>query len=62
MITSECCGAEPVLDSDDLGICPECKEHCEYVEPEECVKCGNELDDDIILCDQCYNEYREQSF
>jgi hypothetical protein len=35
MITSECCGAEPVLDSDDLGICPECKEHCEYVKNEE---------------------------
>jgi len=35
MITSECCGAEPVLDSDDLGICPECKEHCEYIKNEE---------------------------
>ena len=32
---SECCGAEPILDSDDLGICPECKEHCEYVKNEE---------------------------
>jgi len=31
MKISECCGAEPILDSDDLGICPECKEHCEYV-------------------------------
>lgn len=28
---SECCGAAPVLQSEDVGICPECKEHCEYI-------------------------------
>jgi hypothetical protein len=25
---SECCGAGP---ENDLGICPECKEHCEFL-------------------------------
>lgn len=29
---SDCCGASAVMNSDDIGICPECKEHCEYVE------------------------------
>jgi hypothetical protein len=29
---SDCCGAAPVGVSDDIGICPECKEHCDYVE------------------------------
>ena len=29
---SECCGAAAVEQSEDLGICPECKEHCEYVD------------------------------
>lgn len=29
---SECCGAKPKGNSDDLGICPECKDHCVYVE------------------------------
>ena len=32
---SNCCGAYPVgngdCDSSDLGFCPECKEHCDYV-------------------------------
>ena len=32
---SECCGAAPVLTSEDVGICPKCKEHCQYVEDED---------------------------
>lgn len=38
---SDCCGApdEPVsLDGPswgDLGICPQCREHCDFVEEEE---------------------------
>ena len=39
-IVSDCCGAEPVGVSDDIGICPECKDHCEYIELEECDRCG----------------------
>ena len=39
MKVSNCCGAVPRsngdCDSMDLGICPECKEHCEYVEEGE---------------------------
>lgn len=35
MRVSECCQAPAVGASEDMGICPECKEHCEYVEEEE---------------------------
>ncbi len=31
---SDCCGADPVGESDDMGICPQCYEHCEYVDDE----------------------------
>ena len=31
IIVSDCCSADPVLDSEDLGLCPECKDHCEYI-------------------------------
>jgi hypothetical protein len=36
---SNCCGALPRgdgdNDSEDYGICPDCKEHCEYVKESE---------------------------
>ena len=36
---SDCCGAEAYSngdsDTEDYGICPECKEHCEYIFDEE---------------------------
>lgn len=35
-LVSDCCGAEatdPVME--DIGICPECKEHCEFINLEE---------------------------
>jgi len=32
---SDCCSAHPILDSEDLGICTDCKEHCEYITNEE---------------------------
>lgn len=31
MKISDCCGVPPIGNSDDYGICPECKEHCDYV-------------------------------
>lgn len=31
---SSCCGASPRGASEDMGMCPECKEHCEYEEVE----------------------------
>lgn len=38
---SDCCGAEPRsngdMDTKDIGICPECGDHCDYnIECEEC--------------------------
>jgi hypothetical protein len=30
MIVSDCCGAE-AGDAFDVAICPDCKEHCEWV-------------------------------
>jgi len=31
IIVSDCCGSEPIENSEDLGICPSCFEHCEYI-------------------------------
>ena len=35
---SDCCGSWPVLESEDMGICSECYEHCEYV----CAHCDDD--------------------
>lgn len=39
MKISNCCGASPKsngdCDTEDFGICPECREHCEYIEEDE---------------------------
>ena len=39
MKVSDCCGAEPLSDGDssteDYGICPDCGEHCEYIEEDD---------------------------
>ncbi len=32
MLISECCSAAPVGASEEMGICPMCKEHCEYID------------------------------
>ena len=38
---SECCGAPDGSTTEDgpswsdIGICPECKDHCEFIEPKE---------------------------
>ena len=34
MVYSECCGAE-AGEYEDAGICPDCKEHCSWVDDEE---------------------------
>ena len=34
MLYSECCGAEGG-DYEDVGICPDCKEHCDFIEDDE---------------------------
>ena len=41
MKVSECCGAYHEM-AEDYGICPDCKEHCEFVEEDE------EFEEDII--------------
>lgn len=33
MRVSECCGA--YTEYDEIGLCPECMEHCEFVDDEE---------------------------
>ena len=44
MKISDCCGAEAYSNGDssteDYGICPDCKEHCEYIK----------------VCDECCEE------
>jgi hypothetical protein len=35
MKVSECCGEPPVDISYEIGICPACREHCEYEEIDE---------------------------
>lgn len=39
MTVSNCCGAPPTSngdsDTEDIGICPECGEYCEYEEEED---------------------------
>ncbi len=32
MKVSNCCGHPPVGNSEEMGICPDCKEHCEYID------------------------------
>ena len=48
---TDCCGAEPRgngdSDSSDIGMCPECGDHCEYgVDCEDCNGTGIELEYD----------------
>jgi len=43
---SECCGAPEVGCSMDIGLCPDCKEHCDYIDLDDldptpwCIYCG----------------------
>ena len=32
---SDCCGAEPIGEAEDLGLCPECMDHCTYIDVDE---------------------------
>jgi predicted amidophosphoribosyltransferase len=47
MKLSNCCGAAPRsngdCDTEDFGLCPDCKDHCEYIE--FCDDCGEEIKD-----------------
>jgi hypothetical protein len=41
---STCCGAE--TDMEEIGICPECLEHCDFEEEEEPTEEEKQLDAD----------------
>jgi hypothetical protein len=50
---SECCSAPEVDVSRDMGICPDCKEHCDYIDLDEdptpwCSCCGAEEPEDCF--------------
>ena len=34
-MVSDCCNEPEVGASADVGICPQCKEHCEYINEDE---------------------------
>lgn len=44
MKVSDCCGAPAYSNGDssteDFGICPDCREHCEYISDDECEECN----------------------
>jgi hypothetical protein len=51
MAISTCCGAE--TDMDEIGICPECLEHCDWEEEdedelEEDRQTQNQIDEELI--------------
>ena len=49
MAISTCCGAE--TDMDEIGICPECLEHCDWEDEEEIAKDQkeqNEIDEQML--------------
>jgi hypothetical protein len=51
MPISTCCGAE--TDMDEIGICPECLEHCDWEEEDEDIiqkdiDAENQIDEDLI--------------
>ena len=39
MMLSSCCGAKPASNGDsdsiDFGLCPDCHDHCEFVDDDE---------------------------
>ena len=35
MMLSNCCGTPASIEAVEMGICPACKEHCEFDEEEE---------------------------
>ena len=52
MLVSDCCGARALgngdCDSEDMGICPNCLEHCSYIdEDDEDIDDEEDIDDDV---------------
>lgn len=63
MKVSNCCGVPAYsngdADTEDMGICPDCKEHCEYVEEGE----GEELNTGklIKVCDKIIKDAKDDA-
>lgn len=57
---SDCCGA-PVYE--DIVICSQCNDHCEYAN-ELCGYCGdNEVEEgEQFCCDDCWKGYASETF
>lgn len=59
MKVSDCCGAGPRsingdCDTEDFGICPVCRDHCEYVEEDDLEDNGPHAEN--CSCDWCENK------
>jgi hypothetical protein len=44
---SICCGA--VTEFTEIGICPECKEHCDFEDDEQCPECDGKGCNECII-------------
>jgi hypothetical protein len=56
-LLSDCCGASDESNGDgclsDYGICPECREHCEFIACETCGGSGEiEIDSHLFTPDE----------
>jgi hypothetical protein len=63
MMISNCCGQRSL--NPDYGICPKCKEHCEFEDEEECESCGEPAttydSEGVPLCKGCFDELKKES-
>jgi hypothetical protein len=61
---SDCCGASAAGEMIDIGLCPDCKEHCSFIYIETCDSCDKEYETtesrynrnclrDNFFCDEC---------
>ena len=53
---SDCCSSFPILESEEMGLCPDCKEHCDYVTL--CGVCDEEYEDDE--CEFCQSRMEDE--
>lgn len=62
---SDCCGAAPIgngdNDTEDIGICPDCGEHCEYVEGEEPIPTIPQQDEEKPVINEVFADNGEHS-
>ena len=60
---SSCCGSKPYCNGDsdtsDIGICPDCGDHCEYGDL-ECDNCGGT--GEVFKCDCCGGQTLKEGY